>query len=78
LGVALPGIFVWGLGILFYAIYLLYSLRGQLHKLEIREKFGFLYNGYKRKHVYWEILILYRKIALVIVFDIIYNLCNIT
>jgi hypothetical protein len=78
LGVALPGIFVWGLGIPFYAFYLLYSLRGQLHKLEIREKFGFLYNGYKRKHFYWEILIMYRKIAMVIIFAVISNLGFIT
>ena len=27
-------------------------------------KYGFLFNGYKNAHFYWEVLILYRKIAL--------------
>ena len=32
-----------------------------------KEKFGFLYNGYKRKDYYWEIIIMYRKILSIFV-----------
>jgi len=27
-----------------------------------KEKFGFLYNGYKRHNYFWEIVVMYRKI----------------
>ena len=28
----------------------------------VKQRFGFLYNGYKRQNYYWEIVIMYRKI----------------
>mmetsp|Transcript_20833 Transcript_20833/g.19878 ORF Transcript_20833/g.19878 Transcript_20833/m.19878 type:complete len:352 (-) Transcript_20833:1622-2677(-) len=47
-GVALPGIVLWGLGIPFFAFALLTRERKKLHLLSIREKYGFLYRGYKK------------------------------
>jgi hypothetical protein len=47
-GVALPGIIIWGLGIPLFAFILLSRERNTLNKLETREKFGFLYRGYKK------------------------------
>jgi hypothetical protein len=65
--VAMPSIIVWGLGIPFFALILLIRERKKLAELEIREKFGFLYNGYKLDYFYWEIIIMYRKITLIFI-----------
>ena len=65
--VALPSIVVWGLGIPFFAFVLLSRERKKLKTLAVREKFGFLYRGYKNEFYYWETLIMYRKIALVVI-----------
>jgi hypothetical protein len=35
--------------------------------IETREKYGFLYNGYKKKYYYWESINMYRKIAVIFV-----------
>lgn len=66
-GVALPSIIVWGVGIPFFAYLLLLREKHKLGTLELREKFGFLYNGYKKQFFYWETLIMYRKLSLVII-----------
>jgi len=64
---ALPSIVVWGLGIPFFAFTLLTRERETLDKLATKEKFGFLYNGYKKDFYYWEIVIMYRKIAIIFI-----------
>jgi hypothetical protein len=46
--VAVPGIVLWGLGIPFFAFVLLSREKTTLNKIETREKFGFLYRGYKK------------------------------
>jgi uncharacterized protein YcgL (UPF0745 family) len=48
MAVALPSLIVWGVGIPMFAFILLMRERNKLNKIDIREKFGFLYNGYKR------------------------------
>lgn len=63
--VAVPSIIVWGLGIPFFAFILLSRIRKNLDKLESREKLGFLYRGYKKDFFFWEVIIMYRKIALI-------------
>ena len=64
---------VWGLGIPLFAFMLLNKERKTLHKLEVKEKFGFLYNGYKKQFYYWEVVIMYRKIAMVVIAVVISN-----
>jgi hypothetical protein len=64
---AMPAIIVWGLGIPFFAFSLLTRERESLNKLSVKEKFGFLYNGYKVEYYYWEIVIMYRKIGLIFI-----------
>jgi len=64
---ALPCIVVWGLGIPMFALVLLMRVRDTLDTVESREKFGFLYRGYRKSFYYWEIVIMYRKIALIII-----------
>jgi hypothetical protein len=63
----LPSIIVWGLGIPFFAFILLKRESDKLDSLEVRQKFGFLYRGYKKDFYYWEVVIMYRKIMMVII-----------
>jgi hypothetical protein len=65
--VAMPSIIVWGLGIPFFALVLMTRDRHQLDKIETKEKFGFLYNGYTQGLFFWEIVIMYRKIAMIFI-----------
>ncbi|CDW72107.1 UNKNOWN [Stylonychia lemnae] len=65
--IALPSIFVWGLGIPFFALILLMKVRKNLDSIETRQKLGFLYRGYRKKYHYWEIIIMYRKILLIFI-----------
>ena len=65
--VALPSIVVWGLGIPFFAFLLMFRVRDKLNSLEIKERYGFLFRGYKKEFYYWEIIIMYRKIALIVI-----------
>ncbi|CDW75877.1 UNKNOWN [Stylonychia lemnae] len=63
--VALPCIIVWGLGIPFFALAILMRKRKKLDSFEIRQRFGFLYRGYRKDYYYWEIVIMYRKILII-------------
>ena len=64
---AIPSIIAWGLGIPAFAFLVLRANKASLHKLETRQKFGFLFNGYKLDFFYWEIVIMYRKIAIIFI-----------
>ena len=65
--IAVPSLFIWGLGIPIFANIVLYKHRKELDVLEIREKYGFLYNGYKKKYFYWESVNMYRKIIIILI-----------
>lgn len=65
LGVALPCFIAWGLGIPAGVLVLMFRDREKLDTLAVKEKFGFLYNGYKRSSFFWEIIIMYRKILMI-------------
>jgi hypothetical protein len=63
--VVLPGILIWGVGIPAICLFILIKNRKNLHQLNFRLNFGFLFNGYLKKHYYWEFFILYRKILII-------------
>ena len=65
LGVALPCLITWGIGIPAGVWILLNKEREGLDTIAVKEKFGFLYNGYKRGSFFWEIVIMYRKILMI-------------
>lgn len=65
--VAAPSIVVWGLGIPFFALILMYRERHHLDRVETKEKFGFLYAGYTQSLFFWEIVIMYRKIGMIFI-----------
>ena len=78
MGIALPSLIVWGVGIPLFAFILLRNVETKLTKLETKEKFGFLYNGYKKEFYYWEVIIMYRKIMMVVISTVIANFGVIT
>ena len=65
--VALPCLFLWGLGIPLAVYSLMAKNKAYLTTENVKQQFGFLYNGYKRHNYYWEIVIMYRKILCIFV-----------
>ena len=39
----------------------------QLGNLEVKSKYGFLFNGYQAQTYYWESVIMYRKVAMIFI-----------
>mmetsp|Transcript_4575 Transcript_4575/g.614 ORF Transcript_4575/g.614 Transcript_4575/m.614 type:complete len:147 (-) Transcript_4575:394-834(-) len=64
LAVALPSIVIWGIGIPTVCLFFLYRNKRNLGGINVRIRFGFLFNGYNDKHYFWEFVILYRKIII--------------
>ena len=67
LGVGVPSIVVWGMGIPLFALILLIKERKIIESRATREKLGFLFRGYKTRFFYWEIVIMFRKIVLIFI-----------
>ena len=65
--VAIPSIFLWGLGIPFFALIIMIRVKDKLDLLKIREQYGFLFRGYKNKFFFWEVVIMYRKIIIIFI-----------
>lgn len=65
--IAVPSLIIWGFGIPAFAWVVLSKNKDNLDLLETREKYGFLYNGYKKKYYYWESVNMYRKIAIIFI-----------
>lgn len=65
--VALPCLICWGLGIPLGVFVLMRKDKDRLHTPLVRQKFGFLYNGYKPHNYFWEIVIMYRKITCIFI-----------
>merc|ERR1719197_1562486 len=63
--VGLPGLLVLVVGIPLGAFFVLYSKRHQLDDPAVSTKYAFLLDGYKRSTPYWESIVLFRKVALV-------------
>jgi len=64
---AMPCLFVWGAGIPAFAFLKMRTHKDELGRIDVKERFGFLYNGYKPHAYYWEVVIMYRKIALIFI-----------
>ncbi|CDW71929.1 UNKNOWN [Stylonychia lemnae] len=64
---ALPSIIVWGVGIPAFAYVLMRNFRYKLDQLEVKEMYGFLYRGFRKEFYFWEIVIMYRKMILILV-----------
>ena len=56
---AIPSLIFWAIGIPNFAIYL-YQTREDL-----KNHFGWIFIGYKKKKSFWEIVIMYRKVSII-------------
>ena len=65
--VVIPFIIIWGLGIPCLAFFLIRNVKSNLDDVAIKEKYGFIYNGYKSDKYYWELIIMYRKIIFIFI-----------
>lgn len=65
--VALPSLIIWGFGIPLFSWIVLSRHKNNLDETAIREKYGFLFNGYKKRFYYWESVNMYRKIAIIFI-----------
>ncbi|OMJ86544.1 hypothetical protein SteCoe_11895 [Stentor coeruleus] len=65
--IAMPGIIIWAIGIPTLVLIYLTKQRRFLHRDSNKIIFGFIYNGYKTTHFYWEFIIMYRKILMITV-----------
>jgi len=74
LGVALPGIIIWGLTAPLVAAFFMSQSKGELKNPVMVAKYGFIYKGFKNKYYYWEIYIVFRKIALISVAVFLYQI----
>ena len=61
-----------------FAYILLTRDKEHLKEVDVKEKLGFLYNGYKIDYYYWEVVIMYRKIFIIMVAIFLENLGTIT
>ncbi|TNV74992.1 hypothetical protein FGO68_gene289 [Halteria grandinella] len=66
--VAIPSIIIYSVGIPLLGIITLFLNRHQLHREQVKQRYGFLYNGYKSGFAqYWEMIIIYRKVILIFI-----------
>jgi hypothetical protein len=58
---------LYAIGIPAAVFYMMYREKDRLDTKIVKEKFGFLFNGYKRKYYFWEIIIMYRKVLMIFI-----------
>jgi|JI10StandDraft_1071094.scaffolds.fasta_scaffold221452_1 hypothetical protein len=63
----ISGFLIVGLGIPSAILFMMCWDKDWLETISVKEKFGFLFNGYKRQSFYWEIIIMYRKILMILI-----------
>lgn len=77
--ISAPSVIAWCLGIPFFALLLLYANRKTLvlidetmitetenkKIIETKLKYGFIFAGYRGETYYWEVILLYRKIGII-------------
>ena len=64
---AAPCLALWGLGIPAIVLVMMRKEADKMETVAVKQKFGFLYNGYKRHNYFWEIVIMYRKIMCIFI-----------
>ena len=62
----IPSIVVWVAGLPVLILIIMIKRRNTLYQDHNRVIFGFLFNGFKNYRFYWEFLIIYRKIAIIL------------
>jgi len=66
-GLALPGLILWGIGLPLLAFIFIMKNRKHLEDDRVKARFQFLLVGYKPNLYYWEFVIMYRKMGIVLI-----------
>ena len=64
---AAPNLLLWGPGLIIFVYLILRRNSRRLDSVDFRNKYAFLYIGYKRDKRYWELFIIFRKLVLVFI-----------
>jgi hypothetical protein len=62
-----PALLIWGIGLPVFFVTLIYKMSGRLHELDIAVIMNYFMRGYKEKYFYWELVIMARKLALILI-----------
>lgn len=68
--ISLPLLLFLGIFIPLLLLFYLILKKKKLNTVELRMKFGFLYNGYQNKYFYWELINIWRQVSLFLIFII--------
>jgi len=66
-GVCLPMLFAYVIGIPAAGLKVLYNNRTELTSERVKKKYSFLFKGYEQRWYFWEMVVVFRKVALVII-----------
>jgi len=66
LAVGVPGVIVWVFGVPLICVGVLTKYRRRQDEIWLKMQYGFLLSGYTRHCFYWEFVILYRKVLIII------------
>ncbi len=61
------GLIVWVVGIPWLGWAILREHRHRLGNTEVRERYSFLFNGYKLRTYYWETFVMFRKVVMIFI-----------
>ncbi|CEM37819.1 unnamed protein product [Vitrella brassicaformis CCMP3155] len=61
------GLAVWSLAPVAIGLVLLWRAHGELHRPTYRERYGFLYNGYRRFYFYWDGIFAFRRLFVLVI-----------
>jgi hypothetical protein len=65
--VALPSVILWAIGVPLGILVYLSKRKKDLKDIEIKLRFGFLYNGYKLRNYYWQFFIIFRNVIVIMI-----------
>ena len=67
LAVGMPGIVLWSVGIPVCVYRALKQNKHQMETVLVKEKFGFLFNGFRKSSYHWEIVTMLRKTTIIFI-----------
>lgn len=66
LRITIPSLIFWGFVVPFFALFLLIKNKNTLFTYRVKSRYGWLYEGFNKANFYWEFVITYRKILLIV------------
>jgi len=74
--IAIPSIVLWAIGLSTLILVIMIKRRRVIYRDTNKVIFGFIFNGYKIQKFYWEFIIMYRKISIIVISVFMSNVSN--